>query len=214
MWLVSGAAASLQTQQGPSCLPAPQAAAAKLPPSALPTGLSCCWVQGDIAALPSTTDLGGPFDFIALSAGSFHHLLTAEAQLACLSGVRRLLAGGGASRAVLNIFPASHLRVGAALRLARQQHAKHLAAAAFSPCVASTCAVGQQEQFLNGPTLPSAGERGASHDGGELPQVWAAPLCFTAAVPPCGCASHPGATCTSPLVGGVQASRCSEELPR
>lgn len=91
-------------------VPMLDAAAAKLPAASLPAGTTCRWLPGDMARLPPAAELGGPFDLVILSAGSFHHLLTRDEQRACLAGVRRLLAPSPTARAVVNLLPSPHLR--------------------------------------------------------------------------------------------------------
>ncbi|GAB4822252.1 hypothetical protein N2152v2_009298 [Parachlorella kessleri] len=85
-----------------------QVAQDKLQLSTLPAGVSCSWLCSDIANLPPQEDLGGPFDLIILSAGSFHHLLTKQEQLSCLTAIKHLLADHQA--AVINLMPSSDLQ--------------------------------------------------------------------------------------------------------
>lgn len=88
-----------------------QLAAARAPP---PPWCRVEWHRADVAALGApqlaALQLAGACRLVLISAGSFHHLLSAADQLACLRGVAAALSPAGPSWAVLNIFDPGHLQ--------------------------------------------------------------------------------------------------------
>lgn len=85
------------------------AAAARIPPRC-----DVSWHCADAAGLPAPElarlRLQGACRLIVCAAGSFHHLLSADAQLACMRSIAAALAPAGPAYAVLNIFCPEHLQ--------------------------------------------------------------------------------------------------------
>ncbi len=82
----------------------------RLAPSRIPAdpAVSVTWTHGDLASL-DIPRLHGACDLVTVSAGSFHHLTSRERQVKALEAIRRHLAEGPWSRAVVDIFSGAEL---------------------------------------------------------------------------------------------------------
>jgi SAM-dependent methyltransferase len=89
-------------------------AAARAAAVAAPASWELAWRCADAGrlsrALLAEAGVLGACRLVVCSAGSFHHLLTAAQQIACLRGVAAALAPSGPAYAVLNIFHPDHLQ--------------------------------------------------------------------------------------------------------